>query len=290
MRGLRRLLTPAAFGLWLFALGLPGAAAAQDKAATLADMRAELAQIAGDLTMLRQELITSGALQSGAAGGDALQRMDAIEAALTRLTAKAEELELRVNKVVADGTNRLGDLEFRLCEMTEGCDVAALPPTAPLGGGAGAALPPPAPGSGLVLGASPPSGTGGELAVGEQADFDRAKGVLGQGDFRTAADLFQTFTTTYQGGPLSQEAHLLRGQALAQLGDTPNAARAYLEAFSGAPDGALAGQALLRLSGALGELGQVPEACVTLSEVGARFPASPEAGEAQALAQSLGCQ
>lgn len=288
---LRRLYAPAALGLWLLAQGLPGAALAQDKAATLADMRGELAQVAADLTALRQELVTTGALQNGAAGGDALQRMDAIEAALMRLTARAEELDLRIKKVVADGTNRIEDLEFRLCEMTEGCDIASLRPAPPLGGGGPSPIGLPA--VGAANGAAPVgtgSGGGAELAIGEQSDFDRAKGVLGQGDFRTAADLFQTFTTTYQGGPLSQEAHLLRGQALAQLGDTSGAARAYLEAFSGAPGGVLAGQALLKLGDALAALGQTPQACVTLSEVGARFPASPEAGEAVALAQSLGCQ
>ena len=76
-----------------------------------------------------------------------------------------------------------------------------------------------------------------ELAVGEQADFDRAKEVLGTGDFRTAADLFATFTETYPGGPLSAEALYLRGEALSQLGETAEAARSYLEAFSGTPNG-----------------------------------------------------
>jgi len=33
---------------------------------------------------------------------------------LTRLNSKAEELENRINRVVTDGTNRIGDLEFRL--------------------------------------------------------------------------------------------------------------------------------------------------------------------------------
>ena len=79
--------------------------------------------------------------------------------------------------------------------------------------------------------------TGPELAVSEKADFDRAKEVLGQGDFRTAADLFATFTQSYPGGPLTQEAHYLRGEALSQSGDTAGAARSYLEAFSGQPSG-----------------------------------------------------
>ena len=262
-----------------------GPALAQDRAQTLADVRTEIGALSAEFNALKRELVATGAAASGAAGGDALQRMDAIEAALTRLTAKAEEVELRLNRVVADGTNRLGDLEFRLCELEEGCDVAALPAAPPLGGGAGtapAARPP-------VAGTDPAAG-GAELAVSEQADFDRAREVLAQGDFQAAATLFHTFTQTYTGGPLTQEAHFLRGEALAQTGDTANAARAYLEAFSGQPDGPRAPVALLKLGEALGRLGQTPEACVTLAEVGTRFPATPEAANAQIAGQGLGCQ
>lgn len=271
---------------------LPVAAFAQD-AQTLADIRAEIGQLQADFNMLKSELVSSGAAATGAAGGDALQRMDAIEAALTRLTAKTEEVELKLNKVVADGTNRIGDLEFRLCELEEGCDIAALGDTAPLGGGAaGGAVAPvdpapvdPAAGGGLAAGGADAP----ELALSEQADFDRAKEVLGQGDFRTAADLFATFTQSYPGGPLTQEAHFLRGEALGQLGDTAGAARSYLEAFSGQPSGPKAGAALLKLGTSLGALGQTPEACVTLQEVGTRFPGSVEATDAAAAMQGLGC-
>ena len=262
---------------------LPGLGQAQDSVQTLADIRTEVSALNAEFNALKQELVTSGQISTGAAGGDALQRMDTIEAALARLTAKAEEVELRLNKVVADGTNRIGDIEFRLCELTEGCDIAALSATPPLGGEASA----PAVQSPL----EPSDTTGGpELALNEQADFDRAKEVLGSGDFRTAADLFQTFTQTYQGGPLTQEAHVLRGDALASSGETANAARAYLAAFESAQNGVMAPLALLRLGEALGQLGSLPEACVTLAEVQVRFPASAETPSAQIAAQGLGCQ
>jgi tol-pal system protein YbgF len=258
----------------------PGLAPAQDRAQTLADIRAEIGALSAEFNMLKQELVTSGAINTGVAGGDALQRLDAIEAALARLTAQTEQVQIKVNKVASDGTLRLGDLEIRVCELTEGCDIMNLPPTAPLGDvGTAPATP------------TTPTGTAGpELAVAEKADFDRAKEVLASGDFRTAADLFQTYAQTYQGGPLSQEAHLLRGDALAQLGETGNAARAYLEAFSGTPNGALAGQALLKLGQSLGQLQQIPDACITLAEVGTRFPGSADATAAQGAMAQLGCQ
>jgi tol-pal system protein YbgF len=261
---------------------LPVAAAAQDdRSQTLADLRSELAALTQEVTGLRQELVAGGASQPGLGGGSALQRIDAIEAALAQLTSKTEALEFRINKVVTDGTNRIGDIEFRLTEL-EGGDVAALPATPPLGGEAGTA---PAPAlTAPVAGADAP-----ELAVGEQADFDRAREVLGTGDFRTAADLFKTFTETYSGGPLSADAYFLLGESLSQQGKTADAARAYLESFSGTPDGPRAPEALLRLGQSLGTLGQVPEACVTLREVGVRFPGSAPAAQAATALQGLGC-
>lgn len=264
------------FGGPLFAQGSPQ---------TLADIRAELSVLAADFNSLKAELVQSGGANTGIAGGSALERMDTIEAALSRLTARAEEIELRLNRVVSDGTNRIGDLEFRLCEATPGCDIATVGQTPVLGGdGSGGA-------TGPADVTSVPSDTGGaELAMGEKADFDRAKGVLGQGDFRTAADLFATFTQSYPGSPLAQEAHFNKGEALARLGDTQNAARAYLEAFSGNPDGAFAADSLLKLGEALGQLGQTPEACVTLAEVGTRYPGSMAATQADVAMQGLACQ
>ena len=265
-------------------LGLSGPAVAQDQ--TLADIRLELSSLAQEFNRLKAELVQTGAVGTGIAGASALERMDALEAELARVTARAEEIELRLNRVVSDGTNRIGDLEFRLCEVTPGCDIATLGSTPPLGGEAGAALP----AAPVLSQTTPPPAGGAELAIGEQADFDRAREVLGQGDFRTAADLFATFTQSYPGSPLTQEAHYLRGEALSQAGETSNAARAYLEAFSGQPDGPFAPDALLRLGEALGRLGQTPEACVTLTEVGTRFPSSLAATQAAVAMQGLACQ
>lgn len=265
---------------------LPVAAFGQDRAQTLADIRAELSALSAEFTALKQELVTTGSAASGAAGGDALMRMDAIEAQLMQLTAKTEQVELKLNAVVNDGTRRVNDLEFRVCELTEGCDIAALAAAQPIGGAAIAqgGTTAPAPTDPVA-----PAAGGPELAVGEQADFDRAAEVLGQGDFRTAADLFATFTQSYPGGPLTQEAHIRRGDALSQLGDTAGAARSFLDGFSGQPSAPKAGEALLKLGQALGTLGQTPEACVTLQEVGTRFPGSPEAASASVAMQGLGC-
>ena len=274
------------FGLSLVLCLLPVLGHAQDKAETLADIRNELGQLAAEFNALKAELVSSGAASSGAAGGDALQRMDTIEAELARLTARTEEVELKLNRVVSDGTNRIGDIEYRLCEATEGCDPTTLGATPTLGGDTGGAA---APVADAGAGTAPATG-GTELAVAEQEDFDRAKEVLGQGDFPGAAALFATYAQSYPGGPLVPEAHYLRGEALSKTGDTGNAARAYLDAFSAAPEGPLAGDALLKLGEGLGALGQVPEACVTLGEVGTRFTGSMAATQATVAMQGFGCQ
>ncbi|MFN3845531.1 MAG: tol-pal system protein YbgF [Paracoccaceae bacterium] len=267
-----------------------GPAFAQANSQTLADIRTELGTLSAEFNRLKAELVQTGASGGSLAGGSALERMDAMEAELSRLTARAEDIELRLNRVVSDGSNRIGDLEFRLCEVTPGCDIGAIGATLPLGGGVGTAAPAQSPNAVIIEEPSTPPAGGAELAIGEQADFDRARGVLGQGDFRTAADLFAAFTQSYPGSPLTQEAHFNRGEALSQLGETSNAARAYLEAFSGAPDGQYAPDALLRLGESLGTLGQTPEACVTLAEVGARYPGSIAATQAGVAMLGYQCQ
>lgn len=269
--------------LVLMLAALPLAAPAQDRAQSLADIKAELVLLMAEFNALKAELVTTGGAASGAAGGDALQRLDAIEAALVRLTASAEEMELTLNRVVADGTNRIGDIEFRLCELTEGCDIATLPEIAVLGGDPITAPEP------LAGGEPAAPGTGVELALGEQADFDRAKQVFEVGDFAAAAALFGSYANAYPGGPLVQRALVLRGDALAQAGDIAGSARSYLDAFSGQPEGGFAAEALMKLGMALGALGQVTEACMTLAEVGTRFAGTEEAGEAAGAMSGLQC-
>ena len=253
---------------------------AQDTA-TLADIRAELAQLSGQLQGLRSELVAGGSQGLQQAGGaSALERMDAMEAALSRLTSQTEALGNRIDRVVTDGTNRVGDLEFRLCELEEGCDISALGQTRPLGGGAAPAVTAPAPDT---------TPKGPELAMNERSDFDMARAAYDGGDHAGAAAKLQQFKDAYPGSPLMGEAMYLRGQALRETGDAAGAARAWLDGFSADPTGARAADNLLELGQALGGLGQTSEACTTLAEVGARFPGSAAAGQASSARQSFGC-
>ncbi|SES13435.1 tol-pal system protein YbgF [Tranquillimonas rosea] len=272
--------------LLIAALLLPGVARAQSAPSTetLADVRQELSILYVEVQKLKRQLSTTGTPQVDLSGTSALERIDAMERELQRLTARTEEIEFRVNQVVEDGTNRVGDLEFRLCELEEDCDISELGDTPQLGGDMGEALGPSAPQQ-----ASPPS-NGAQMAIGEQDDFDAAKAAFDSGDYSRAADLFETFTTSYTGGPLTAQAHYFRGEALSQLDRTSDAARAYLAAFSGSPQGERAPQALLQLGLSLSELGQNADACVTLGEVTSRFPDSSASVEAQAARADMTCQ
>jgi tol-pal system protein YbgF len=267
-------------------LFLSGPAFAQNRDQTLADIRQELTVLFVEMQKLKRELSTTGGVNANLAGTNALERVNAMEAELTRLTAASEALTNRVDRVVADGTNRIGDLEFRLCELEANCDIATLGETTTLGGGT---LPAVTQSSAPTTQDTDNPTVGVELAVAERADFERAKAAFDEGSYEAAAEQFQNFTETYQGGPLTGLAHLLRGEALQNIGLTSSAARAFLESYSGTPNGPTSPTALLKLGLALDGLGQSSEACITLGEVTLRFPASDASIEAQAARANMGC-
>lgn len=256
----------------------PLPAVAQEE--TLADIRQQLTALFVDVQRLKRELSTTGGLNAGIVGNTPLDRLNAIEAELQRLTSMSEELEFRVNSVTADAGNRIGDLNFRLCELEAGCDIGQLDDT-PLGGMETA---------GVVTTAPDPNAGGPSLAIGEQTDIEQAQVALASGDFQSAIDQLATFVTTYPGSPLTADANYLRGEALEGLGETTDAARAYLEAFSSDPTGPKAPDALFKLGSSLGQIGQAQDACLTLAEVNVRFPGNPAVVNAQMEMQALGCQ
>ncbi|MEM5543344.1 tol-pal system protein YbgF [Sulfitobacter sp. AS92] len=282
----------------------PAALMAQDNDQTLADIRQQLTVLSVEVQKLRRELSTTGGGSVETGGDSVLERVGTMESELQRLTSKTEEMENRINRVVSDGTNRIGDLEYRLVEL-EGGDLGALGETSTLGGGDLPAVSAPVAAPALtpdreVAEVTPNAGAGSaggiitpineaELAVSEKTDFERAQGALASGDFRSAADLFATFSQTYPGGPLAAEAEMRRGEALTGLGDNREAARAFLAAFSTDPEGPVAPQSLFELGRSLGTLQQTQEACVTLSEVAVRFPNAPQVSQAEAQRQTLGC-
>ena len=271
MRGVRGILLT-------MAVLISGPAIAQDE--TLADIRQQLTILNVELQKLKRELSTTSSPQVATNAGSVLERVNTIESELTRLTSKTEELEFRIGQIVAKGDTQIGDLNFRVCELEEGCDIGALP-VLTLEDEQDAVVVAPV--------AQPETNSGTQLATNEQADFERASEALASGDFQGAADQFAAFNQTYPGGPLAVAADLRRGEALEGLSDTREAAKAYLEAFRLDQTGPLAPEALYLLGRALGQLDQINEACVTLGEVSARFPGGDASSRSTDEMIRLGC-
>lgn len=248
------------------------------KADTMADIRRDIAALMAEVSGLKAELEPSSSSVS-TSGGNAYDRVVAIEGELQRLTGKTERLEFQIRQIVKDGTNRLGDLEFRVCEVEPGCDIGNLGRTPTLGSGEVPNVPD----------RMPSQNAGAQLAVGEDTDFRRAQEALAKGDFRSAANQFAAFRQTYPGSPLEPEVLMGQGAALEGMGDIREAARAYLNAYSGYPTDDIAPQALMKLGVSLGALGKVAEACVTLGEVGGRYPGASAVADAEKAMRALSC-
>ena len=272
MRRLLALTTALTLALW------PLQAPAQDDQ-TLADIRQELNVLFVEMQRLRRELSTTNGPAVTIGGETALDRLTSMERELQRLTGRTEELEFRIDRIVRDGTNRIGDLEFRLVEL-EGGDISQLGETTTLGGDD-------VPSGPTILPIDPTPESG--LAVGERADFDAALAALDAGAFADAVALLETFNDSYPGSPLAAETALRLGQALNGVEDTREAARAFLQSYSLEPEGRFAAEAVLELGTALAKLDKAREACVTLGEVEARYPTSEFITRAQQEMVALGC-
>lgn len=249
---------------------------------TLADIRAELSTLYADILMLKQQLDPTGLREGNTDGSTPLDRLISIEQSLQVLTARTEELEYRIERIVADGTNRVGDLEFRLCELEPGCDIGALGDTPSLGGGTDTPVSPVFGGLGGV--------EGDELAMSERADFEAAQLAMEEQRYQDAEQLFDDFIRTYPGSPLGVQALMGRGRALELLGNPREAGKAYLAAFDMNREGAEAPRALLQVGRMIAATGQVDQACLLLGEVGRLFPSSEAAVEAFNSRNALSCQ
>ncbi|AVO36793.1 tetratricopeptide repeat protein [Pukyongiella litopenaei] len=275
----------AALALAMTVMAAPLTAQSAD---TLADIRQELTVLHVEIQKLKRELSTTGGASAAVTGDSVLQRMASMEAELQRLTSQTEELSHRIDRIVADGTNRIGDLEFRLVEL-EGGDTSKLSETTTLGGGSapaaqGTATPPPVTG-----GEAPGTAGSGEMAIGEEADFRAAETALQAGDYPQAVALYSRFGDSYPGSPFAARARLGLGRAYDGQGKTREAARAYLDAFTADASGTDAPEALFELGRALGKLGQVDQACITLGEISVRFPGAAVETNARSEMTALNC-
>ena len=268
-------------------LALPYSVQARDEQ-TLSDIRQELEFVYAEIVNLKRELSTTGNALQAVSNGPALQRVDALEIEVRLITGRIEKKQKWIERIVTDGTNRVGDLEFRLCELEAGCDINSLDTTSPLGG----RIPKRQVKSiGEQITTQPANNLLDTLGAtdSERATFQRAMAAFEAQDFESAGNQFVRLISNFPGGPLTGEAHYWKGAAMEGQGNWAAAARSFLESFSGSPQGTKAPEALYRLGIALRELGQIDEACLMLSEVPLRYPASHILEEAAAERLALGC-
>lgn len=275
-------------GAFVLAVFLSPMAVQAQNEQTLADIRQELEFVYAEIVNLKRELSTTGNATQTANNGPALQRVNALEAEVRRITGSIETKQNWIERIVTDGTNRVGDLEFRLCELEAGCDIGSLDRSAPLGGQVPDRQVTSTGGQTVTQPATTAVDTSG-ATDSERATFQRAMSAFEAQDFGSSSDQFDTLIANFPGGPLTGEAHYWKGASQAGLGDWGAAARSFLESFSGSPQGTKAPDALYRLGISLRELGQTEEACLMLSEVPIRYPAAPILAEAAAERSALGC-
>lgn len=256
---------------------------------TLSELREQLSGLRNELQSLRSDLTSAGPEGYRQAGGDStLDRMNAVEAKLSQLTNQTEQMQNRIHRIVEDGTRRIEDIEFRLCEMDEACNLGELT-TPELGSQAtGAATPT------EVLPVTPPEtnedqGSAAGATAAEQADFNAALEVLDQGDYMQAAEMFAEVAENHAGGALTAEALYLRGSALENAGKLKEAAVAWLEGFTAEPDGPRAAKSLLGVASAVAAEGEPVASCLYLAEIPARFAETTEAKEAEKRMLVLNC-
>ena len=271
----------------LLALGAPALppAGAQSWTQPLSedDIRYRLGVIDAEVQQLKAQLgDAAGARATGGApaGGEAILRAQQLQAEVSRLTGKIEELRYRIDQIAADATRRFGDIEFRLTEL-EGGDLSALGETPPVGGGTGETGPTL---GGDVAAAEP------QVSVSERGDLDRAIRDVQQGRFDQAEDRLRRFLSDYPASPLEGEARYWLGESQFVRGAYAEAARSYLGGFQADRQGPSAAENLLKLGVTLGRLGQTREACLTLAEVRTQFPGQDRVvSEATSEAERLAC-
>lgn len=258
----------------------PGASA-DGALPNIATLRADLDSLSAELQALRGALQVSGAAGYAEAGGaSAIERMDRMEARIRQLTGTIEETRNRVEQTIRDSAALLDDLEFRLCQLEDGCDLGAFMSA---DGDFLASPPVPAPADGADRPAAQAS------SAAERADFEVAIQLAESGAHEEAAEAFAAFARDHANGPLFAEARFREGQELLTLGDQRGASLAWTEVFAADAQGPFAPVALFGVAEILASQGQDQPACFFLGETLHRYAGNPDIADAAGLYARLDC-
>lgn len=260
------------------AAALPANAQTWTGAGSSEDLQYRLSIIDAELADIRARLGGAPAKSTGggASSGEAMIRLDRLEAEIQKLTGQLEQIQFEQRRVAEDAAQRFGDIEFRLTEL-EGGDTSQIPAVTPLGG--------------IQQGANTQMAAAPEVSVSERGDLDRAIDDVKQGRFDQGEDRLRQFLNAYPSSPLEGEAYYWLGESQFIRGSFQAAARSFLDGYSRNRTGPNAPNNLYRLGVTLGRLGQASEACLTLREVRHQFPSGPSdvLDAADAESRTLNC-
>jgi TolA-binding protein len=218
--------------------------------------------------------------RSGSGGGSELvgsllDRVNTLEAEVSRLRGRVDVLENQNRRLREDFEKYQGDMEFRLGQGTGGGGAAAPAPARP-------AAPPAAPPV-TSTGAPPPRTPDRALSEGNAA--------LSRRD-HAAAEAAAREVLASRSGAHAVAAQMLLADALSGKRDFANAAIAYNAAYTRARTGPRAPEALIGLANSFQGLGNKREACDTLDDLRSQFPnlRPPLATQAAAARQRSQCR
>lgn len=284
---------------------LSNAAFAQSRKETLADIRQTLLLLKIEIDALKAEKQQTGD-KFLHMPPDFFERIELFENEITSLINATEHLEFRLDRIVQDGGNRIGDLAFRLCEVDPNCVLDDID------------LTPPRFGEGemkeddfgneetveRILRKNPADEMSNDVEkqvrsyyvteddaaqqsvlnpddISEVDYFEGVKKILIAGNYDDATALFADFVTRYPDSIHLSEGYFVLGNAHIELQKWTEAGEAYLKGFEGNPNDAFSPKNLLGLSFALGKLGYWDDACTILSEISSRYPRSSSATQAK---------
>ena len=134
---------------------------------------------------------------------------------------------------------------------------------------AGAAQTAAAPAAGGEAAAAPlPNGT-------PQEQYNYAFGLLRQANYPAAEQALRSFIQRYPNDALAGNAQYWLGETYFVRKDYTNAAAVFAEGYQKYPKGGKAADNLLKLGMALGQLGQKPDACRAFARLDRDFPTAP---------------
>lgn len=257
----------------------------------IADLRADLDGLTAQLQSLRASLRVSGAIGYATAGGTtAIRQMDEMEAGLRKLTGEIEEARHQIETSLQSSADKLADLEFRLCQLEENCDLGDLLTPSQSGfsvaGEQSVSITLDMNDASDMPVVSVPMQNASEQ---ERSDFEEAQALVQAGDHAAAARAFGRVARLHSGGPLFTEARFREGQELQATGDNRGASRAWTDVFAADPEGARAPEALFGVASILAQGDQTRPACLFFTEVTVRYPTHPLAEEATAELEALSC-